>query len=114
MTKKSKTKKPKYVARLCRVIDEGEIRYHQGHFYGESTNRLNELHQNDCPRVKELATLIDSLTNTLASGANCMSRRSIVNIAYEIIRMREKANKNIRKRMGNEPHEDLEGIVGWE
>jgi hypothetical protein len=98
--KKSKFRKEsKYVAKLTRVMDAAEVRYHQGHHYGKSTNRLNELHQDECPRVKELATIIDAFTNTLASGKNCMTRRCLVKIAYDILRLQDKATVNTRKNM---------------
>ena len=67
--------------------------------YGKATNRLNELHEDDCPRVNELAVIIDKFVNTIASGKNCMSRRSLVKIAYEILNQRNDAMENTRKHM---------------
>ena len=63
-----KNKKVKYVAKLTRVMDEGESSDNIRHIYGKATNRLNELHQDDCPRVRELGHIIDIFVNTIASG----------------------------------------------
>jgi len=104
----SKIKKTKYVAKLTRVMDEGERGYSdninhkyyaKNNFYGKATNRLNELHQDNCPRVNELAVIIDLFVNTIASGKSCMSRRSLVKIGYEILNQRDKASENTRKHM---------------
>ena len=61
-----KNKKVKYVAKLTRVMDEGESFDEFNHIYGKATNRLNELHQDDCPRVRELGRIIDIFVNTIA------------------------------------------------
>ncbi len=94
-----KHKKINYVAKLTRVMDEGECRENMKHIYGKATNRLNELHQDDCPRVRELAYIVDKFVNTIASGKSCMSRRRLVKIGYEILNQRDKASDNTRKHM---------------
>ena len=73
--------------------------YAKMNMYGKATNRLNELHEDDCPRVNELAVIIDKFVNTIAAGKNCMSRRRLVKIAYEILNQRENAMENTRKHM---------------
>ncbi len=93
------TKEKNYVAKLTRVMDECEDRWNMQHTYGKATNRLNELHQDDCPRVRELGRIIDTFVNTIASGKSCMSRRSLVKIAYEILNQRNDAMENTRKHM---------------
>ena len=89
-------------------MDEGERTYsdkvnHKNYakmnMYGKATNRLNELHEDDCPRVNELAVIIDKFVNTIAAGKSCMSRRSLVKIAYEILNQRNDAMENTRKHM---------------
>jgi hypothetical protein len=95
----SKNKKTNYVSKLTRVMDEGESFDEMRHIYGKATNRLNELHQDDCPRVRELARIIDLFVNTIASGKNCMSRRRLVKIGYELLNQRDKASENTRKHM---------------
>ena len=104
----SKSKKTNYVAKLARVMDEGERSYsdkinHKHYakedFYGKATNRLNELHEDDCPRVRELGRIIDMFVNTIASGKSCMSRRKLVKIGFEILNQRDKATENTRKHM---------------
>jgi len=97
MTKKHK--KINYVSKLTRVMDEGECRENMKHIYGKATNRLNELHQDDCPRVRELGRIVDLFVNTIASGKSCMSRRRLVKIGYEILNQRDKATANTRKHM---------------
>ena len=61
------SKKTNYIVKLTRVMDEGERGYsdkinHKDYakmnFYGKGTNRINELHGNDCPRVNELAVIL--------------------------------------------------------
>tara|TARA_R100001129_G_scaffold140638_1_gene101738 strand:+ start:94 stop:396 length:303 start_codon:yes stop_codon:yes gene_type:complete len=94
-----KNKKVKYVAKLTRVMDEGESSDNIRHIYGKATNRLNELHQDDCPRVRELGHIIDIFVNTIASGKSCMSRRRLVKIGFEILNQRDKATNNTRKHM---------------
>jgi hypothetical protein len=94
-----KNKKAKYVAKLTRVMDEGESSDNIRHIYGKATNRLNELHQDDCPRVRELGHIIDIFVNTIASGKSCMSRRRLVKIGFEILNQRDKATNNTRKHM---------------
>ena len=104
----SKSKKTDYVSKLTRVIDEGERsysdkinhkKYAKMNMYGKATNRLNELHQDDCPRVRELGRIIDTFVNTIASGKSCMSRRRLVKIGFEILNQRDKATNNTRKHM---------------
>ena len=80
-------------------MDEGESIENMQPTYGKATNRLNELHQDDCPRVRELGRIVDLFVNTIASGKSCMSRRRLVKIGYEILNQRDKANDNTRKHM---------------
>lgn len=94
-----KNKKVKYNAKLTRVMDEGESPKDIELDYGKATNRLNELHDDNCPRVRELGHIIDIFVNTIASGKSCMSRRKLVKIGYEILNQRDKATKNTRKHM---------------
>ena len=104
----SKSKKTDYVSKLTRVMEEGERSYsdkvnHKNYakmnMYGKATNRLNELHQDDCPRVNELAVIIDKFVNAIASGKSCMSRRRLVKIGYEILNQRDDAMASTRKHM---------------
>jgi len=104
----SKSKKTNYVSKLTRVMDEGERnysdkinhkKYAKMNMYGKATNRLRELHEDDCPRVNELAVIIDKFVNTIASGKSCMSRRGLVKIGYEILNQRDNAMENTRKHM---------------
>ena len=74
-------------------------KYAKMNMYGKATNRLNELHQDDCPRVRELGRIVDLFVNTIASGKSCMSRRRLVKIGYEILNQRDKASDNTRKHM---------------
>ena len=106
MTKKHK--KINYVSKLTKVMEQGERSYsdkvnHKNYakmnMYGKATNRLNELHQDDCPRVRELGRIVDLFVNTIASGKSCMSRRRLVKIGYEILNQRDKASDNTRKHM---------------
>ena len=92
-------KKINYVSKLTRVMDEGESRENMEHTYGKATNRLNELHQDDCPRVRELGHIIDIFVNTIAAGRTCMSRRRLVKIGFQILSQRDKATANTRKHM---------------
>tara|TARA_Y100000401_G_scaffold3579_1_gene2541 strand:+ start:251 stop:547 length:297 start_codon:yes stop_codon:yes gene_type:complete len=94
-----KNKKTKYVAKLIKVMDEGESFDEFKHIYGKATNRLNELHQDDCPRVRELGRIIDKFVNTIASGKSCISRRRLVKIGFEILKQRDKATDNTLKHM---------------
>ena len=73
--------------------------YAEMNMYGNATNRLNELHEDDCPRVNELAVIIDKFVNTIASGKSCMSRRRLVKIGFEILSQGDKATANTRKHM---------------
>ena len=73
--------------------------YAKMNMYGKATNRLNELHQDDCPRVNELAVIIDKFVNAIASGKSCMSRRRLVKIGYEILNQRDDAMERTRKHM---------------
>jgi hypothetical protein len=106
MTKKHK--KINYVSKLTKVMEQGERSYsdkvnHKNYakmnMYGKATNRLNELHQDDCPRVNELAVIIDKFVNAIASGKSCMSRRRLVKIGYEILNQRDDAMASTRKHM---------------
>lgn len=94
-----KNKKTKYVAKLIRVMDEGESSDEFKYIYGKATNRLNELHQDDCPRVREFGRIIDKFVNTIASGKSCMSRRRLVKIGFEILKQRDIATDNTLKHM---------------
>ena len=103
-----KHKKINYVSKLTKVMEQGERKYsdkvnHKNYakmnMYGKATNRLNELHQDDCPRVNELAVIIDKFVNAIASGKSCMSRRKLVKIGFEILNQRDKATANTRKHM---------------
>ena len=102
------SKKTNYIAKLTRVMDDGERRYSdrinhkyyaKNNFYGKGTNRINELHSKDCPRVNELAVIIDSFVNSLAASESCMKRRTIVKIGYELLLLRDKVQEETRKRM---------------
>ena len=101
-------KKINYVSKLTKVMEQGERSYsdkvnHKNYakmnMYGKATNRLNELHQDDCPRVNELAVIIDKFVNAIASGKSCMSRRRLVKIGYEILNQRDDAMASTRKHM---------------
>ena len=101
-------KKINYVSKLAKVMEQGERSYsdkinHKEYakmnMYGKATNRLNELHEDDCPRVNELAVIIDKFVNSIAAGKSCMSRRRLVKIGYEILNQRDKATNNTRKHM---------------
>ena len=101
-------KKINYVSKLTKVMEQGERSYsdkvnHKNYakmnMYGKATNRLNELHEDDCPRVNELAVIIDKFVNSIAAGKNCMSRRRLVKIGYEILNQRDDAMENTRKHM---------------
>tara|TARA_B100000902_G_scaffold374565_1_gene403664 strand:- start:223 stop:555 length:333 start_codon:yes stop_codon:yes gene_type:complete len=103
-----KHKKINYVSKLARVMEEGQRSYsdkinHKEYakttMYGNATNRLNELHEDNCPRVNELAVIIDKFVNTIASGKSCMSRRGLVKIGYEILNQHDEARENTRKHM---------------
>ena len=102
------SKKTNYIAKLTRVMDDGERRYSdkinhkhyaKENYYGKGTNRINELHGKDCPRVNELAVIIDSFVNSLAASESCMKRRTIVKIGYELLLLRDKVQEETRKRM---------------
>ena len=102
------SKKTNYIAKLTRVMDDGERRYSdrinhkyyaKNNFYGKGTNRINELHSKDCPRVNELAVIIDSFVNSLAASESCMKRRTIVKIGYELLSLRDTVQEETRKRM---------------
>ena len=95
-------KKINYIAKLTRVMDDGERRYSdkinhkhyaKENYYGKGTNRINELHGKDCPRVNELAVIIDSFVNSLAASESCMKRRTIVKIGYELLLLRDKVQE---------------------
>jgi|TARA_R110000751_G_scaffold79252_1_gene159803 hypothetical protein len=101
-------KKINYIVKLTRVMDEGERRYSdkinhkayaKSNMYGKGTNRLNELHRADCPRVNELAVIIDVFVNSLAASESCMKRRTIVKMGYELLLLRDKIQEETRKRM---------------
>ena len=102
------SKKTNYIAKLTRVMDDGERRYSdrinhkyyaKNNFYGKGTNRINELHSKDCPRVNELAVIIDLFVNSLAASESCMKRRTLVKIGYELLSLRDEVQKETRKRM---------------
>ena len=89
-------------------MDEGERRYAdkvnhkyyaKNNYYGKGTNRINQLHDDNCPRVNELAVIIDMFVNSLASSVSCMKRRTLVNIGYELLALRAEVQKETRKRM---------------
>ena len=101
-------KKTNYIAKLTRVMDEGERRYSdqinhkyyaKNNFYGKGTNRINELHGTECPRVNELAVIIDVFVNSLAASESCMKRRTIVKMGYELLLLRDKIQEETRRRM---------------
>ena len=101
-------KKINYIVKLTRVMDEGERGYsdkinHKEYaktsMYGKGTNRLNELHGAECPRVNELAVIMDLLVNSLAAGESCMKRRTLVKIGYELLSLRDTVTTETRKRM---------------
>ena len=101
-------KKINYIAKLTRVMDDGyrsnsskadHKYYADNNFYGKGTNRINELHQDACPRVNELAVIIDLFVNSLASSVSCMKRRTLVKIGYELLSLRDEIQKETRKRM---------------
>jgi len=103
-----KNKKINYIVKLTRVMDEGERRYsdkvnHKEYaktsMYGKGTNRVNELHGTECPRVNELAVIIDIFVNSLAASESCMKRRTIVKIGYELLLLRDKIQEETRRRM---------------
>jgi len=102
------SKNTSYIAKLTRVMDEGERRYsdkinHKEYakmnMYGRGTNRINELHGKDCPRVNELAVILDMFVNSLAASESCMKRRTLVKIGYELLALRDKVQEETRKRM---------------
>ena len=104
----AKNKKVSYIAKLTEVMDEGERRYsdkinHKDYaktnMYGKGTNRINELHGDDCPRVNELAVILDMFVNSLASSVSCMKRRTLVKIGYDMLRLKDKVQEETRKRM---------------
>ena len=104
----AKNKKVSYIAKLTEVMDEGERRYsdkinHKDYastsMYGKGTNRINELHGTECPRVNELAVIIDMFVNSLAASESCMKRRTLVKIGYDMLRLRDKVQEETRKRM---------------
>ena len=106
--KNGKTYNESYISKLTRVMDEGERRYSdkmnhkyyaKNNFYGKGTNRINELHDKDCPRVNELAVIIDLVVNSLAASESCRKRRTIVKIGYELLSLRDKVQEETRKRM---------------
>ena len=101
-------KKINYVSKLTKVMEQGERSYsdkvnHKNYakmnMYGKATNRLNELHEDDCPRVNELAVIIDKFVNSIAAGKSCMSRRRLVKIGYEMLNQRDDAMASTRKHM---------------
>lgn len=101
-------KKINYVSKLTKVMEQGERsysdkvnhkKYAKMNMYGNATNRLNELHEDDCPRVNELAVIIDKFVNSIAAGKSCMSRRRLVKIGYEILNQRDDAMASTRKHM---------------
>ena len=104
----AKKRKVSYIAKLTEVMDEGERRYSdkinhkyyaKTNMYGKGTNRINELHGDDCPRVNELAVILDMFVNSLASSVSCMKRRTLVKIGYDMLRLRDTVQDETRKRM---------------
>jgi len=104
----TKNKKVSYIAKSREVENEGKRGYSdkinhkyyaKNNFYGKGTNRINELHDDDCPRVNELAVIIDMFVNNLASSVNCMKRKTLVKIGYDMLRLRDKVQDETRKRM---------------
>ena len=104
----TKNKKVSYGVKLTKVMNEGKRGYSdkinhkyyaKENFYGRGTNRINELHGNDCPRVNELAVILDMFVNSLASSVSCMKRRTLVKIGYDMLRLRDKVQDETRKRM---------------
>ena len=64
----AKNKKTSYVAKLIRVMDEGELGMTdkwlrkdalKKNYYGKGSNRINELHDSLSDRTNELARIID-------------------------------------------------------
>lgn len=89
-------------------MDEGERRYSdkinhkyyaKNNYYGKGTNRINQLHDDNCPRVNELAVIIDMFINSLASSVSCLKRRTLVKTGYELLALRDEIQKETRKRM---------------
>ena len=104
----TKNKKVSYIAKRREVENEGKRGYSdkinhkyyaKNNFYGKGTNRINELHGDDCPRVNELAVILDMFVNSLASSVNCMKRKTLVKIGYDMLRLRDKVQDETRKRM---------------
>ena len=104
----AKNKKTSYVAKLIRVMDEGELGMTdkwlrkdalKKNYYGKGSNRINELHDSLSDRTVELARIIDMFVNSDASSESCLKPRTIVNTGYEILRLRDKVQKETRKRM---------------
>ena len=104
----AKKRKVSYIAKITEVMDEGERRYSdkinhkcyaKTNMYGKGTNRINELHGDDCPRVNELAVILDMFVNSLASSVSCMKRRTLVKIGYDMLRLRDTVQNETRKRM---------------
>ena len=84
----------------CSAVDKvNRKKYAKMNMYGKATNRLKELHDKDCPRVNELAVIIDMFVNSLAASESCMKRRTIVKIGYELLSLRDDVQKETRKRM---------------
>jgi hypothetical protein len=104
----TKNRKVSYGVKLLKVMSEGKRgysdkinhkHYAKENYYGKGTNRINELYGNDCPRVNELAVIVDTLVNSLAASESCMKRRTIVKIGYELLLLRDKVQEETRKRM---------------
>ena len=104
----TKNKKVSYGVKLAKVMSEGKRGYSdkinhkyyaKENYYGKGTNRINELHGNDCPRVNELAVIIDILVNSLAASESCLKRQTLVKVGYDMLCLRDKIQDETRKRM---------------
>ena len=67
--------------------------------FGKGSNRINELHDSNCPRVSELARIIDIFVNGLEAKESCLKRRAIVKIALELLRLTYIVQKETLRRM---------------
>jgi len=83
----AKNKKVSYIAKLTEVMDEGERRYsdkinHKDYaktnMYGKGTNRINELHGDDCPRVNELAVILDMFESADLAGLSSENAKELI------------------------------------
>ena len=104
----TKNRKVSYGVKLLKVMSEGKRgysdkinhkHYAKENYYGKGTNRINELHGNDCPRVNELAVIVDTLVNSLAASESCLKRQTLVKVGYDMLRLKDKIQEETRKRM---------------